>query len=746
MCELCRQNKLSSAMFDARRVMSAMLFSTTLGVSYAQAADTASSEVKLEEVIVTASRHAEDVQKESRAIDVLSGDYLANQGSVGVQALNAAVPGVQVGVSLGQVQIYVRGIGDRSVNSQTSPGVSLSYDGVFLPRGWESGALFFDMQRVEVLKGPQGTLYGRNATAGAANMIPKTPAPEFGGDFALQGTNYNGRTVTGAVNAPLSNTVAVRAAMQINKHDGYLSDGSNDADSQAARLQFLFTPNEALSVRWNSAYSYSGGAGDEWVMVDPANPKSNHWLAQANDPASQALITSPPGYVGFSTHGYMRIKTWIHLANVEWKLPGMTLTVLPAYVDGDMSYLDFPSVSVHDETTSKQSSLEVRLASSDTGTPLIPGLQWVVGVYGSNENLKEEFISNQGAFGVSNSHFDKLNDKSWAVFAEGKYSILDTLRVIGGARYTSEKKVAQGFVDPLSAGPGSGPGPLSGSFDNSKSFTKFNYRAGVEYDVAPKSMAYLTYSTGFKAGGFFASPEPNSYEPENLSAYELGIKNRFFDDRLQLNVELFNWTYRNLQQQVFDILPIGVPSIVTRNAGKATLRGVDIDLQAAITSQDVASLQVEYNHNKNDDFQYDSIQLGQTTCTTSSAAPPLTHFNCSGKELVKAPKWSGTAGYEHTFVFANDSSLTFRAEERFSSRYWLANDYIDAEHAPSFAITNLRLTYTLSNPGFSVSAFINNLENKPIYTSGVQSPKTPGIAELTIDAPRVYGMRMSYSF
>lgn len=710
---------------------------------------TATGSDQLAEVIVTASRHAEDVQKESRPIDVLSGQQLSNEGVTGLQGLNTLVPGVQVGSSGDQLQVYVRGVGDRTVTAQTEPGVALMFDGVYLPRAWEAGLIFFDTDRVEILKGPQGTLYGRNASAGAMNVIPNLPSTsQFGGDLEGMFGNYAEHMFTGNVNVPIGSDFALRASFQTNNHSGYLSDGSDDADSQAARLQFLYKPSDDLSLRFDGMYTENGGYGNEFVTIPNVNPK-NPWIAEADNAPFQALITSPAGFLlnGYTGPGSQDISTWIALLDLEWRvLPGATLTVLPAVVDGEEHVFNFPVITEGEHTHSLQSSLEVRLASSDTSAPLVPGLQWVFGAYASHEQLNEVNIAEEGAIlGTLATLFPKLDDTTWAVFGEGKYSVTDRLRAIGGVRYTWERKTADGS----SVQTGGVSPPANSPFSGAADFSKVNYRAGLEYDVTPQSMAYATVSTGFKAGGFYAAPPPNTYQPENLTAYELGIKNRFFDNRLQFNLELFDWDYRNLQEQFISVLSNGGVGLVTQNAAKSTLRGFDVQLSAALSQYDTFSAEAEYNRARYDNYQYDTLFLGPPSPITTgcvATTSPTDHLNCSGFQLVKAPLWSGSVAYQHMFPFANGSDLAFRAEEHFSSAYWLADDFIPSERAPAWAFTNLFLTYTMSPVPLTLSAYVENLQNKAVYTYGVESPATPGIDGADIGPPRTYGVRIRYSF
>jgi iron complex outermembrane recepter protein len=737
-----------------------------LALADAPAADDAPAATSgLEEIVVTASRHEESEQKESRAISVLTGADLQRDGVSSAQSLNTLVPGLEIANSGPQLQIFVRGVGDRTVTAQTDPAVAFNYDGIYLPRAWEGSLMFFDLSRVELLKGPQGTLYGRNSSAGALNVLPAVPTlDKVDGYFEADGGNYAERRFAGAINVPLNDWIAMRASFQTENHDGYLSDGDNDADSRAFRYQVLLQPSDNFSTRLNFTYTHNGGHGEEPVtlpLVDPSNP----WLAQSNSITNSKLVGPPFFLPPLLANSSQDVTTWFASANLQWTFAGMTLTAIPAYVDGDEETLTYAGfIPTPEHMKSKQSSLEVRLSSSDKNSPVIPGLQWVAGAFFSHEQLSEINFSEEGAvLGNLVTSIPMLNDTSWAAFGEGKYSITDAFRLIGGVRYTSEEKVANGSTTSDPAGSLAFPTAATDCFnsmvigqlpceDVTKHFHATNWRGGLEYDLTRSSMAYFTASTGFKAGGFYAAPPPNTYEPETLTAYELGIKNRFFDDRLQANIELFYWDYKDLQEQILAVLSDGGIGLVTRNAAQATLKGVDASFAALITQQDKLSAEVEYNHARYNSYVSDTVFLGPVTPQTTGCIPGTdaktgsAQIDCSGMQLVKAPTWSGAVSYEHTFPLPNGSTLVFNAQEHFSSSYWLADDFTAEERAPSWALTNLILTYNFAAPSLSVSAYVNNLENKAVYNYAVQSPAVAGAAATDISPPRTYGVRLHYDF
>jgi iron complex outermembrane recepter protein len=706
----------------------------------------------LEEIIVTASRREENLQKESRAITALSAEDLQQNDVYNAQALNALVPGLSIANSGDQLQVYVRGIGDRTVTAQTDPGVAFNYNNIYLPRAWESTLTLFDTERLEVVKGPQGTLYGRNATAGALNVIPVAPSLDStGGYVEAEGGNYKEHRFDGALNVPLNDWIAFRGSFQTVQHDGYLSDGSDDADSQAFRFQMLMKPNDDFSLKFSLDYTHNGGHGQGSVILPLVDPK-NPWLSQANPITNAYLATSFLQPLPFLDNEFQNVNTWIASADIEWNLPGMTLTVIPGYVQGNEKTLTYAgSILTPEQTNSTQESLEVRLSSAGSGS----ALSWVVGAFGSHEDLSELDFTDEGAIlGTFITDFPTLTDRTWAIFGESKYSVTDRLRLIAGARYTWEQKQADGSTTTNPADDFIYPTAASTFFSGRQDWSAVNWRAGAEFDVTPQSMAYFTASTGFKAGGFYAAQPPNTYEPEKLTAYELGIKNRFFDQRLQANIELFHWDVSDLQEQfIAPVNPAPGIGLVTKNAAKATLNGVDLSVSALVTPDDLFSVETEYNRAKYGDFQFDTVFLSatpETGCLVGPAVNPASgatgHLNCSGFQLVNAPLWSGAASYQHTFHLPDSSSLVFNVSEHFSSSYWLATDFTPQEHAPAYALTDAILTYNLTGSRVKFSAFVRNIENKPVYDYAVQNNYVPGIASVDIGPPRTYGLRVRYTF
>jgi iron complex outermembrane receptor protein len=250
-----------------------VLFVTPVFAQSESTSDTAAS--GLEEVIVTAARREESTQKSALSIQAISHDELSRAGVTKPEDLNAIAPGVQIGSGGNFPQVYIRGVGNYATNTYAEGAVAMNLDGVYMARPWSSRGAFFDLERVEVLKGPQGTLYGRNASGGAINLISARPTQEAGGYFEGEVGNYSLYRATGAYNIPVSGTFALRAAGQIIRRHGYLSDGYSDERSEAARLHALWKPLDDVSVLLTGGYQHIGGNGEGSVLNPPLG--GNPW-------------------------------------------------------------------------------------------------------------------------------------------------------------------------------------------------------------------------------------------------------------------------------------------------------------------------------------------------------------------------------------------------------------------------------------------------------------------------------------
>ena len=704
----------------------------------------------IEQVTVTAERFETSVQRSSLDIQVLGSAELERQGVTNALDLNKLVPGLQIGTGGGAAQIYIRGVGDFAASALSNPAVAVNVDGVYVARPQAVNSNFYDLARIEVLKGPQGTLYGRNASGGAVNLI--TNAPQLGEvDGFIMGElgDHSNERLEGAVNLPLGDTVAARGSFLVVDRGGYLSDGTDDDVRQAGRLRVLWQPSDKISLILNGDLAHEGGNGPGYVML-PRPHGADEWESASSPRSNAQLAATPP--VGFllSPIGHDSFRDndfWNVSAEFNWNLGPATLTIIPAYRDAQISERNYPAGlrNIWDEH-SKETTVEARLGHSDER------LTWVLGGYYFHEVSDSEQQIFQAPF-QDNDGFYSPRTTSYAAFGQATYSITENFRLIGGARYTRERKSVDGVLNSFGF-------PLE-VFGGKDSFSNVTWKAGAEYDVTPDSMVYFTASTGFKAGGFNQTVAPmDTYDPEKLTAYSLGARNRFMDGRLQVNVEAFHWDYKDAQiaHVVFD--PLGNVNFVTQNAGSATIQGANVDLIALIGDSGRLHFFAEYTDAEYDKFRYDTaysifgaplFNPASTGCQAGTPFPgtsfgtELVNINCDGFQLPRSPKWSISAGYDHTFTFGNESTLNAAINMQYASERWLSFDFVKPGRADSYVTFDFDLAYYLAGGHWMVAGYVHNITNETVYTGGGEQAFAPPLMYATISAPRTVGIRLRYN-
>jgi iron complex outermembrane receptor protein len=732
----------------------AIVLFATMSPSHAQStpaagsAGSSDSGTTLTEVIVTAERRESTIQKSSLAIEVVDSAELQRSGVTQATDLTGVVPGVQIGTNGALTQAYVRGVGDAAANPTATSPVAFNVDGVYIARQEGVGVNFYDLERVEVLKGPQGTLYGRNASGGAINLITRAPTLDsFGGYATLESGNYGLVHFETAVNAPLSNTFAVRAAFNIVRRDGYLSDGTDDERQVEGRIRALWKPNDDVSLLLNADAASLTGRGPGFVY-GPRRPGSDPWEGVLAPAAQAYLATFNPvvprtADVGQDNH------YWNVSAELNADLGFATLTVLPAFRHMNYDDLNYLAFIIDQQSNSDQRSVEVRLASQNDF------IKWVGGLYYFNEKLTANTTVDASDLIQHVGHQFLPTTKSYAAFGQATLSVTDALRLIAGARYTSDHLDIQGINTDL-ATPAAPATPWSGN----GTFTKPTWKAGIEYDLAEHHMAYFTAATGFKSGGFNQEPAPNAYQPETLTAFDLGLRNRFLDNRLQANFELFYWKYHDQQSTVVSFDNTFNINLVTYNAGQATMKGANLDLTFKAGNRDTLHFATEYNDSKYSRFEYTTANTifgfpifnpAATGCPLGPATPgPLAgttvrQVNCAGFPLPRAPKVSGSASWDHSMTLRS-ATVDLNAELQFATSRYLASNFTNALHANSYRLLNLNASYTPPSERWSIAAFVRNVTNAAVYTGGFDSAFSSPLAGLSINPPRTYGARASVKF
>ncbi len=720
----------------------------------------------LQDIVVTAQRRSENLQRAAIAASAVSGAELVNAGVSDVNNLSKLVPSLVVAQSSGSAtNFYIRGVGTFAASILRENPIAFNFNGVYVGSPAAPVGTLYDLERVEVLKGPQGTLYGRNATGGSINIIPVRPTLDrIGGSATLEYGNFDAKKATGGINLPLGPSVAIRVAGQVVDRDGYLSDGSDDERGAAGRVSLLFRPDSTFSATLVADYFRQWGKGAGSVLLPssltPTAPDPAARIA-AGDPRSTAelfrrfptLAGTPTGVVVPGTDEFNHGRYWGVSATIEGNLGFATLTFVPAYRDSRPDYLSYAlGYRFIDREDDKQISGELRLASNGSGP-----LKYVVGAYLFDEN--KVGLNNLFQGPAQNSTYDaRLSTDSVAVFGQGSYSVIEGLRLVAGVRQTHETKDIKVSITSASF---RAPNPAPLFIVGKLAFNNTTYKAGVEFDAGPASLLYANVATGFKSGGFIYSVVNNTYRPEKLTAYTFGAKNRFWDNRLQANLEVFYWDYKD--QQINYVGPVQLtPGVVTSggttaNAGNARLYGADFDLRLQATSRDLLSAQVQYLHSKYQSLSY--LQLSSTGAAprTACAVAPNTSLpvaaparlftvDCSGRPAINAPKWSVNLAYQHRFDLGDGYQLLAEAHSRLESSRYLSIEYLPEERQGKYTTSDAILTLRAPEGRWSLSGFVNNIEDSTVLSSSAGLRPFLNTAYAVLRPPRTYGVRAGVSF
>ncbi len=757
----------------------------------ARAAASGDTYAGLEEIVVTAQRREESSQHAAIAISTLGGDSVSDANITRPGGLGAVVPSLQVQDGTGPYSLfYVRGVGNFAANGLSDAALAFNFDGVTVSRSGTSG-FFYDLERVEVLKGPQGTLYGRNATGGAINVISKKPVlGQFGAEAALQYGNYAAFRADGMLNLPVGDNVALRAAVFSTQHDGYMNDRSDDQDDLGGRVSLLYSPSDSLRVSVVADYFKQGGILSGGTVIGVTNP------AVATPPkfspsdriglfapettaylATQLNLVSRRTFAPFTNISNEDNVFWGVSATIDWTTPIGTLTVIPAYRDSSIDYTSFAvGTMLRENSHDKQTSVEVRLASPTDQT-----LRYVLGAfYLHDPNEVPRFDVNQQSIATFQSY--KAKTDSQAAFANLTYALIDEVRLAGGVRYTKDNKY---FSDANSAtnsiictAPGFTPCPNAGVLpytqmtpvppqffnpngtittlstitnNNSQGYSRTTWRAGADWDVTDSNLLYASYETGFKSGGFFFSGDPdNFYDPETIDAYTLGSKNRFLDDRLQINVELYHWKYHDQQISHLSLDSLGTLIFPTENVGMATFQGAELDLQARPFRHTLISADVQYNDAVYDDFIYKTPNLNGgffngTTCPNVGTPGAVYTVNCSGKTPPYAPEWSVSAAVQQTIPLPGGGRLVGDARVHYQTETLTGLEFLPVEYQDAYSIWDFDLTYSTANDRLSIGAFVNNAFNETVISYSFPTPQS-GFATGILQRPQTYGARIGVRF
>jgi iron complex outermembrane receptor protein len=709
----------------------------------------------LEEVVVTAENRSVSAQRVPITMDLISGKSITKQGITDLVQLQNLAPSLNIVQNTIFNQINVRGVGSNDGAAELSDqAVTVGIDGEYLNRPIALNASMFDLDRVEVLKGPQGTLYGRNATAGAVNIIAKKPTQARELDLSATYGNYNTTKLQGIVNLPLGKKVAIRAAGLLSKHEGYRDGGTvvgkiDNGNFWAARLGLDLNPIKNLNI-------YIAGEINKTDQQAPSQyGVAMSSIAELKNKRPTTWKIDLPNDYPVATAGFMKINQKAIRGKLSYNFGKTQLTYSGGYrfvdMDGYQPLNGFvpETFSFHNDLNYNTQSHELRLNGE------YQKLSWQVGgFYGKElQDVRRGLVlpSAAGAFGGQvpflNFFFRDVESTTAAVFGQATYNVNEKTGITLGLRNTTDKKTRVG-ADLASApfGPPTiirffypnvptsmtqaGMKALTG-VPNEGSWNQTTWTVGLEQKFDANKMLFAKVSKGYKAGGFDNIGE---YNPEKLIAYEIGSKNKFLNNRLKLNVSAFHYDYSDQQVSVFISVAVGGG---IKNAGQTKINGLEIEGEYALTKRDRIKWSVNYLDAKVKDLKV------FTNVVVSGAA--ASEVDLSGNRPIQAPKMTMTARYDHDFKIGKDN-LNAGIQTLFKSDYYLSAFNFEMDKQPSYTKTDLNLTYSAGNGKWDVGAFAQNLEDNRIITFSGFTGGTINIYNWIFGSPRLVGLQANLHF
>jgi iron complex outermembrane recepter protein len=702
----------------------AILCSTALAVwptlVAAQAAPTAagSDSVIMEEIVVTAERRESSLQRTPLAITAISGEALATAAIKDVQDLAPSAPGLSYNRVSNFAQLNIRGIGLEQINLGGEPGVAFHIDGVYLARTFVGDAIFADLARVEVLRGPQGTLYGRNATGGSLNLISVEPQREFEGRVGASYGNYDRVRAEAMLNAPLTEDGSVRARFSgvLDQRDGFLLNLTNgervdDARARSLRGQIAFDLGERGELLLAADHARDGGTGP--VFQPGSIPGTAAAFGGRLDPDPRKLYADGPFDQTVKSSGVS--------ARLKYEFDSVNFTSLTAYRDSsfvltsDLDGTDFFLINETLKESGEQFSQEFQLASTGESA-----FQWLLGAYYFHEDGALDYAFPVPLFGTTIRFIANQKTEAYALFGQASYQITDALKMTVGLRWSHDKKKGDTLRDLFAIS----------TVQVKDSWSAVTPRFVLDYQINDDTLAYASVSRGFKAGGLnTASLQTAAYDPEYIWNYEIGLKTRGLDGRLQLNLAAFHYDYSDLQVSQF-----AVGQTFIENAASARGNGVEAEMilipvdNLKLTAS-AAWLDAKFkNYRSADSFR-----------------PALGVIDLSGNQLPRAPKFTASVAADYEAPLPGGSTLLLRGEFNHRDSVYFTPFNTDFAKGGRLDQVNARIGWRSADEKWQLGVFGRNLTNdlteQTITVSGIN-----GGTLVLYGPPRTYGVDVRFSF
>ena len=718
-----------------------------LGVSVAVSQQALAQDQGIEEIVVTAQKRTESVQDVPISIVAVTGDELARTGTTDFLNLAGRVPTLQYSQAGGESQIYIRGIGSNLLAVGADPSVAIHLDGVYLGRPNMGMNQFLDVDRVEVLRGPQGTLYGRNATGGSINIVSKQPTEEMEGYVSVGTGSFSRQELNAAVGGPLSDQWGFRVAGRYVKDDGYIDDldprGTNKLDDQdltAFRGILQFTPNDAFSAT---------------LSLDVSDFSNGNTAVRPNDDkgTAQVLGAVPTGSIleqrnDFGT--FMDWETGGPTLTLNWDITDtIQLTSVTAFKTFEMDFFfNTEGTEINVTRTSEifdteQLTQELRLSSTGDGP-----LQWIAGLYYLDEDkdgglglVREGGVASLRTFNL----FAENDTQAWAAFGEITYALSDRLTLTAGLRFSDEEKDDYNELNFVLVTPDNPAQEvllgLLGNIDyascapifcpfqtrtDSKSWDDVTPKLGLEFQYNENVMLYASYTEGFKSGGYNDYQPTNAvYDQESIKSFEIGAKTDLMDGKVRFNAAAFLYDYEDLQVTTF------FQSLtLVSNAANADVLGLDLELIARPTDQFEFGAAVSFLDATYDtfDFPYGRCSpfvqsFNDPGCADVPAVRPFGSpriVDASGNNLNNAPEFSGNIYGQYFASLGDNGNLSFFAQLSHTDDVYFNAANAEVSRQEAITLLDAQIGWTNASGSLEVSLYGKNLSDEEYFHNIVE--------------------------
>jgi len=706
------------------------------------------------EIIVTAQKREERLQDVPISVSVVQGEAIASMGVRNLEEISTSTPSLLINQSPSQTGIYIRAVGSGTNNTGFEQSVGMFVDGVYMSKPRLLQQPFFDIDRVEVIKGPQNVLFGKNTTAGAINITTASPTGEFEGRVAALYGDDGEYQVDGMLSGPITDTLGARVAIRASGMNGYLRDSFRDIDAPhirdlAARATIVYRPTDSLDVMLKGQFVRSRLDGGIPVIASQLTPALFATL-RAIDPELSTNLKDQQRSIdaGGTPNGneFLDLDGQVVSLSIGYDINDWTLTSLSAYAGykyGQATDADFtanPNVQIALNTSSKyeQFSQEFRV-QSPVGKPL----EVMVGTYYQYSDTKFEnwdpcfnfafFPPARGPVSACALLGFSQVQKTSSAFIRGTWNITDALKMTGGVRFTHERKVASGSLIATELDlvtPTTTPADLAGlaafgyvahvNARQRRTESDWSPSVNIQYNIAPDIMAYASYSKGNKSGGFNALETRGNaanfqFEGERVEAFEFGTKMRYFGGRATTNIAVFFSNFTDLQVSLFNGLTFDVGN------ADAKVNGVEADFAFRVTDNLRLNASAVYLDANYTEFPQGPCRSGQTAAQGCVAG----FQDLSGTKLQYSAKWQGTLGADYEQPIGRSLVAKAHVDLFYSSTVNLAPDNDPRTIQGKYALINARFALATDDEKWEIAVLGKNLTN--VFIKGFEQD-LPGAA------------------